>query len=297
MSKSDTATCQDDIKSMRLYCNIDRIWNELGELGWSNETKEVIPVETMNKFDCYDYSGGEDLINALPSLHEDSYVLDIGAGLGGPARHLSNQTKCNVIGVELQNDVATLGNQLSQVCNIKNDVHIIAGDFTDVSISLHPGPCENNSYDAAFSILVILHIPMEARVSLFKRCFDLLKPGGKLYIEDFFLQPSGGELLTDEEVRLMRDEISIPNAHLPTREEYIAQVESIGFSDVEFEDVSETWTNFTSGRLDLWCEQRERHERVHNEATWQSLHTFYSAVVSMFKSGKMGGVKLVLTKK
>mmetsp|Transcript_5905 Transcript_5905/g.9604 ORF Transcript_5905/g.9604 Transcript_5905/m.9604 type:complete len:293 (-) Transcript_5905:494-1372(-) len=288
---------QVDIKSMQLYCNIDRIWNELRELGWSNESKEVIPVETMNKFDCYDYSGGEDLTNAFPSLHEGSHVLDVGSGLGGPARHLSSQTKCNVIGVELQEDVATLGNQLSQVCNIHDKVHIVAGDFTDPSVSLQPGPCQDSSYDAAFSILVILHIPMEARVSLFKRCFELLKPGGKLYIEDFFLQPCGGELLTDEEVRLMKDEISIPDANLPTREDYISQVESIGFSDVEFEDVTEAWTAFTSERLGVWCEQRERHERVHNEATWQSLHTFYSAVVTMFKSGKMGGVKLILTKK
>ena len=294
----DTEQCtgQEDIKTMQLYCNIDRIWNELKELGWNRDTKETIPVLTMNKFDCYDYSGGEDLNKALPSLNSESYVLDIGAGLGGPARHLSHHTGCNVIGVELQDDVATLGNELSKLCDFDKKVHIISGDFTDTSVSLLPGPCVDNSYDAAFSILVILHVPMESRVSLFKRCFDLLKPGGKIYIEDFFMKPSG-DVLTEEEICLLRDEISIPDARLPTREEYIAQVKECGFDEVDFHDVTEQWTAFTTERLGIWCEQRERHERVHNKATWESLHTFYSAVVSMFQGGKMGGVKLVMTKK
>lgn len=286
---------QDDIKTMQLYCNIDRIWNELNELGFSNDTTEIVPVEVMNQFDCYDYSGGRDLLNAFPGLSSESHVLDIGAGLGGPARHLSHQTGCTVVGVELQEDVSALGNNLSRLCGEESRVHIIPGDFTDTTVSLHPGPLDDNTYDAAFSILVILHVPMEARVSLFKRCFDLLKPGGKLYIEDYFFR--GSESLTDREVMLLRDEVSVPDAQLPTREEYISQVESVGFCDVTFQDVSDEWTDFTAGRLVLWDTNRTRHERVHNELTWTSLRVFYAAVVELFQGGKLGGVRLLLTKR
>jgi sarcosine/dimethylglycine N-methyltransferase len=288
---------QDSIKSMQLYCNIDRIWNELRELGFSKDTKEVISVETMNQFDCYDYGGTTSLLKVFSNLDAGSHVLDIGAGLGGPARCLSHATGCSVVGVELQADVAALGNRLTSLCGMSNTVTIIPGDFTQSSVQLctAQGPSENNtSYAAAFSILVILHIPMQERVALFQRCYDLLLPGGKLFIEDFFHQ-SGSEF-TDSEVTLLQHEVSIPGGQLPTREEYIAQVEGVGFVDVSFEDVTQQWTDFTAGRLAVWREQRERHERLHNAATWQSLEGFYSAVVALFQGGALGGVRLTLTK-
>ena len=90
---------EDDIKSMQLYNNIDRIWNELREEGFlfnnnnnnNNEEEEqegLVPVEVMRKFDCYDYSGGRDLVRVFAGLQlsERSVVLDVGAGIGGPAR-------------------------------------------------------------------------------------------------------------------------------------------------------------------------------------------------------------------
>jgi cyclopropane fatty-acyl-phospholipid synthase-like methyltransferase len=289
---ANTAQESDEgIKSMQLYCNIDRIWNELNELGYSRETTDVISVATMNKFDCYDYSDAKDILKVF-SLTDESHVLDLGSGLGGPARFLSHSTGASVTGVELQADVATLGNELSTLCGIQNKVHIVAGDFTDPNVVLTPG---NDSYDAAVCILMILHVPMQARSALFKRCYELLKPGGKLYIEDFYQKSESG-FSTDEKELLMQ-EVSVPSGALPSREEYISQVEAVGFSDIDFQDVSAEWTTFTSDRLNVWRDQQERHERVHNHATWQSLDTFYGAVVSLFKEGNLGGVKLTITKK
>ena len=138
---------------------------------------------------------------------------------------------------------------------------------------------------------------MEARVSLFQRCFDLLKPGGKLYIEDFFHKAKNGKPFSKNEIDLLQNEVSVPNGHLPTREEYITQVENIGFCEVEFQDVSTEWTAFTAERLDMWREGQTRQERVHNATTFESLDRFYAAVVALFQGGTMGGVKLMLTKK
>ena len=153
-----SSTEDESIKSMQLYCNIDRIWNELHELGYSRDkdNSTSIPVETINQFDCYDYSGGKDLIKVFPALDASSYVLDIGSGLGGPARFLSHHTSCNVVGVELQEDVAALGNSLSVVSDMDSRVNIIAGDFTDTSVQLHPGPSESNTYDAVRYLLLPL---------------------------------------------------------------------------------------------------------------------------------------------
>ncbi len=39
-------------------------------------------------------------------------------------------------------------------------------------------------FDCVMSILTVLHI--EAKADVFARCFGLLKPGGALYLEDYY---------------------------------------------------------------------------------------------------------------
>jgi hypothetical protein len=69
------------IKTMQLYSHIDRIWNELSELGYDrNDSDAIIPAKVVNMFDCYNYSGPEGAKRAaqLLCVSESSRVLDIG---------------------------------------------------------------------------------------------------------------------------------------------------------------------------------------------------------------------------
>lgn len=289
----------DSIKeSMKLYGDIDRVFNDLEEEGFPQDSCEKIPMNVMSRCDCYDYTGGKDLPSVFETLelNTESFVLDIGAGLGGPGRYLSNQTGCCVIGVELQSDIAQIANTLTARCDMKQgNVLVINGNFSDETLNLSPGPTENGSYDAAFSILVILHVAKSMREPLLQRCFNLLKPGGVVYFEDFFRKDN--HEFTEEEASLLRKEVSVPDGgDLITQSEYIEQLRNVGFTDIDFQDVSEDWKSFTTERLQLWQQQKERHVRVYNEVTWESLNTFYSSVVALFNGGTLGGVKLKMTK-
>lgn len=210
--------------------------------------------------------------------------------MGGPARCISDDKNVKVIGVELQSDLAILANEMCRKCNLDNDVKVINGDILDRNIAFDI----DGQFDAAMSWLVILHIPVTQRQSLFTRVYDLLKPGGKVYIEDFFYRADGGDW-TEEEVNLLQNEVYVSGAKLPTKDEYLVTTQTAGFF-ASFDDVTDEWTTFTSERLEQWCQQRERHERVHNPETWDSLYRFYSAIVELFRGGRLGGVKLLLTK-
>jgi cyclopropane fatty-acyl-phospholipid synthase-like methyltransferase len=213
-----------------------------------------------------------------------------GAGLGGPARCISKCTGAKVIGVELQSDLTILANEMCKKCDLHNDVKVINGDILDFNLVLDA----EGHFDAAMSWLVILHIPLNQRQLLFSRIYDMLKPGGMVYIEDFFLRVDGGDW-TEREVHLLSSEVYVPDAGLPTKEDYVKTVHDVGFT-AQFEDVTEEWTVFTAQRLGQWREQRDRHERVQNVDTWQSLDRFYSAMVELFEGGRLGGVKLILKK-
>jgi cyclopropane fatty-acyl-phospholipid synthase-like methyltransferase len=140
---------------------------------------------------------------------------------------------------------------------------------------------------------VILHIPVSDRAALFARIFSLLKPGGRMYIEDYFWR--GPDPFTAEERRLLADNVFVPSGTLPSRGEYEAALTGAGF-EVQFSDVSEEWTLFTAQRLAAFEAAKERHVRVYNQATFDSLHLFYASVTQCFAGGRLGGVKLLITK-
>ena len=80
MCDFDTADAAVAIKTMKLYSHIDRIWNEMSELGYQRNSSVPLPVATLNRFDCYNYSGCEGAEKAAQILELDSTstVLDIG---------------------------------------------------------------------------------------------------------------------------------------------------------------------------------------------------------------------------
>ena len=74
-----------DIKGMKLYHHINRVMNELRELG-KDET-EALRVDELTGFDQLHYHGTEAVDEAIRAvgIDERSRVLEIGSGLGGPA--------------------------------------------------------------------------------------------------------------------------------------------------------------------------------------------------------------------
>ena len=93
-----------NIKSMKLYNFIDRVYNELKELG--KETKGELSVNELSSFDQLHYHGTEAIDFAIEKfkIEHNFKVLEIGSGLGGPARYLAKKTGARVTAVELQQD-------------------------------------------------------------------------------------------------------------------------------------------------------------------------------------------------
>ena len=115
----------------------------------------------------------------LLGLNEHSTVLDVGSGIGGPARYIAGKSGCSVTGVELQSDLSEAGAELtSRVRGLEGKINFVTGDFVSEKLEL-----PHASYDHLISLLVFLHIP--DRAALLKRCYDTLTPGGSFVIEDF----------------------------------------------------------------------------------------------------------------
>lgn len=276
-----TSPNNNSIKSMKLYHQVERVFNELHEMGLND--KDNIAVEQLTPFDQYHYEGTDAVDMAIHSLELDStsHVLEVGAGIGGPARYLAANSGCKVTALELQGDLNDVARSLTQRCQLGDKINHLQGDFLVDNMP-------DDQYDAIVSWLVFLHIP--ERKKLFNRCLSATRSGGKLFIEDF----SKRSEFTKQE----KDDLAqkVYCTYVPTAQEYATHLEDAGFKDVQVTDMTNQWREFVSGRLQMFRDQRERNLRVHGAEIADGLEDFYSTVSNLYDGGNLGGIRIVATR-
>lgn len=287
--------------SMKLYVKVDRIHAELRALGFADDC--ALTVEDLTPFDNYHYLGTQGCDEAIAALGvtAESRVLEIGSGIGGPARYVANRSGCKVTALELLPDLNATAAGLTARCSgsLKGEVTHISGDVLD-------GAMKGLAFNGIISILCFLHIPDRAR--LFSECRAALIPDGskptegggpgaaaaaaaprRMYIEDFVLlrEPTASQWAD------LKSKVLCP--YLPTKEEYSIQLEAAGFGSVNITDVTVPWTKFVGERLAAFRDRRAVHVELHGESVTEGLEDFYTFVALMFTEGIIGGVRIVAT--
>jgi len=261
------------------------VYNALKQMGKQTGPLAIEDLTALGHLDQYHYLGVEanDHVIDLLGLDSSVHVLDIGSGIGGPARYISSKSGCRITGVELQKDICEAGQELTQrVPGLAERVDFKVGDIISMSQS---GQIPPASFDHFMSLLVFLHIP--DRAALLKSCFDCLRPGGSFIIEDFAAKP--GTQFTAQEKSWLLDVVSAPN--VSTVDQYIADLEHAGFVDVEAVDLSPIWQKWTKARHDLYVESKEDTIKAQGEAIYNSRVEFYKVVDSLF-AANLGGVRI-----
>ncbi|KAG7389549.1 hypothetical protein PHYPSEUDO_010194 [Phytophthora pseudosyringae] len=274
----------EEIKTMKLYHHLDRIERRLTELGYTSKDVPVDP-EQLGTLDSLHFFGDEPIchiVELLDEAPEKKKVLDIGTGFGGTARLLAHRSGCKVDALELQPDLSEAGRELTRRCGLTDQVTHLNGDFLTL-------PVQTNGYDAVVGLLCFLHIGHWRQ--LFQRCYESIKPGGFLYVDDFFL--CGDKLTEEDELTLKKD---IYCADLLRQEEIRAVLGACGFEKAEFRDVTTKWQPYLSDRAAQYNATLETHIARDGEAAARGLDHFYSRVALLFRAGNVGGYTLVARK-
>lgn len=170
-------------------------------------------------------------------LSRDSRALDIGSGLGGPARTLAEIYGCHVTGVDLTQEFCDAAVAMSDWVNLGDRVAFRQGDATSL-------PFEDGAFDAAMTIHVAMNIPAKDKV--YEEARRVIKPGGVFAVYDI-LQGECGEVLFP--VPWAR-EPSI--SHLATIDEMQSLVSNAGFKILDIQDSSaesESWFEAMKARM------------------------------------------------
>jgi ubiquinone/menaquinone biosynthesis C-methylase UbiE len=122
---------------------------------------------------------------AQMNLTADSHVLDIGSGLGGPARTLAEAYGCRVTGIDLTQAFCDAATAMSDWVGLGKLVSFKQGDATSL-------PFPDRQFDAAMTIHVAMNIA--AKDKMYAEARRILKPGGTFAVYDV-LQGEGGDVL------------------------------------------------------------------------------------------------------
>lgn len=277
-------TKQEEIKTMQLYRHLDRIERRLRELGYTSKDVQVDP-EQLGALDSLHFFGDEPIrhiAKLLADNPEDKRVLDIGTGYGGTARLLAHRCGCKVDALELQPDLSEAGRELTRRCGLDNHVTHLNGDFLEL-------PILKKEYDTVVGLLCFLHIGHWRQ--LFQKCFDSLKPGGFLYVDDFFVR--GEELTNEDKVTLKQD---VYCADLLRQEEIREVLSECGFEKIDWQDVTTKWLPYLTDRAFQYHAALASHIARDGEAAARDLDHFYASVARVFQAGNVGGYTLIVRK-
>ncbi|HEY7905814.1 MAG TPA: methyltransferase domain-containing protein [Wenzhouxiangella sp.] len=264
------------IKTMKLYTHVERVERELKANGQASGPLQPADLVAMDQLHYGGTQAVDEAIEQL-SIHANDHVLDVGAGLGGPARHMAHQAGCAVTAVELQPDLNALGQTLTDRCGLSAQITHHCGDILDTDLP-------KKRFDAMVSWLTVLHIPHRQR--LFERCHRALKTKGRVLIEDFYA-PKPLDASTQQ---TLKQEVAC--GYLPSLEDYKNQLQQAGFESIELKDMSVEWTDFVTKRLSDYRRLAPGFIERHGQGTFDALDGFYGTIVDLFKGGLIGGLRI-----
>lgn len=155
----------------------------------------------------------------LLKLKPGQKVLDVGCGIGGGDFYMAKNFGVEVLGMDLSENMVDIA--IERVA--KENLPSVQFEVSDATKRIFP----ESSFDVIYSRDTILHI--DDKLSLFKRFYSWLKPGGRLLISDYCC---GEKPWTPQFEAYVKQRGYI----LYTPAEYGKFLEKAGFSEVHAED-------------------------------------------------------------
>jgi SAM-dependent methyltransferase len=151
-------------------------------------------------------------------------VLDVGSGLGGPSRYLAWHYGCRVSGVDLTAEFVRIAEMLTRLTRLAEKADFRQGNALEL-------PFEDMSFDIVWSQNAAMNIADRER--LYREMHRVLKPGGKLALQEVAAGPGGPPHYPVQWAR--EPSISFLHSQEATR----AKLAAAGFRVIVWQDTTE----------------------------------------------------------
>jgi sarcosine/dimethylglycine N-methyltransferase len=243
----------------------------------------ALTADDLFDFDQDHYGGlaAVDTLARLAGVDARARVLDLCAGLGGPARFLASRRGCRVVAVELNAGRAAGAARLTRLVRMQRLVRVVRGDATAL-------PFGGARFDACVSQEALLHIADKAAV--LRESHRVLVAGGRLAFTDWVARPTLG----DGERRRLHDWMAATT--LQSLDGYRTLLGAAGFHAVVVEDLADEWRAILRARLGMFRALREETVARLGEARYLEYDQLYAFFVGLIEAGKLGGGRFSATR-
>jgi ubiquinone/menaquinone biosynthesis C-methylase UbiE len=137
---------------------------------------------TLAPYDQFHGRGLEATEEMAAMLHvaPEDHVLDIGSGIGGPARTIAHRFGCRVTGIDLTAEFCEVARHLTRLMGLDSRINFELGDALAM-------PFGDATFDGAYSMNVSMNIA--DKVALYAEIRRVVKPGGWLMLSELAQGP------------------------------------------------------------------------------------------------------------
>ena len=177
--------------------------------------------QQLDAIDQFHVGGAEAVDRLLPSLGlaPGMRALDVGSGLGGPARQVARKTGCRVTGVDITQSYVDAATALTEAAGLSGEVDFVCADVAAL---------EHSDFDAAYT----MHVQMNVadKPAFFSAIAGKLRPAARL--ATFEVCRTGPEN-PEFPVAWSIDGV---DSHLATPTDLRATIQDCGFEPLEWVD-------------------------------------------------------------
>ena len=244
-------------------------------------------LERLQPDDLYDldqdHYGGLEAVEALgrrARIDAASRVLDVCAGLAGPARFIARRWGARVTGLDLNPERAAGARRLTARVGLGRLVWLVRGDAQNL-------PFAPAAFTAVVSQEGLLHVPDKGRV--LAECRRVLLAGGRIAFSDWIATAR----LADGERRRLEEWMAAVT--LQSIEGYKSLLARAGFGAIEAEDLSAEWVGILRRRREMFRGLRADTVARLGQARYDEYDQLYGFFVGLVELGKLGGARFSAT--
>lgn len=161
-----------------------RIVSALERSSKSLDSLTVEDLAPVDHFHARGFPATVELGDRLP-IEPGDHVLDIGCGLGGPARYFAQRFGCRVSGIDITGPFVEAGRKLTGLVGLDDRVEINQADAQAL-------PYGDQVFDGAYAQHVMMNVADRPRA--FAEAWRVLKPDGFFALTEHGLGPVGEPL-------------------------------------------------------------------------------------------------------
>ncbi|CAJ1012723.1 Mycolic acid cyclopropane synthetase/ubiE/COQ5 methyltransferase family [Leishmania naiffi] len=170
----------------------------------------------------------EYFLAARGGFTENDHIIDIGCGVGGPARNIVRLTRCNITGVNNNDYQITRARRHDASAGMSDKIDYIKTDFCSMSFA-------DNTFDGAYAIEATCHA--KDKVKCYSEVFRVIKPGSCFVLYEWCMTDKYNP--DDEYHRKIKHRIELGDGlpEMETSKQVVEYMKRAGFMVEEVIDV------------------------------------------------------------